>query len=94
MRSGSLLDFAFKSLEPILPMATVGIALSAFAFRDARQQQLVGIELGIGLGDPLALLVEQFGQQFRFCLTAFGKLDFDLGKTFLGDPFEMQAPDL
>ena len=39
--------------------------------------KLVGVELGVGLGDPLALLVQQFGQQFRFRLTALGKLDFD-----------------
>ena len=47
-------------------MAAIGLALAALVVGDARQQQLIGIELGVSLGDALALLVQQLGQRFRF----------------------------
>jgi hypothetical protein len=48
-------DFGLKTREPRLPVATIGLALAALQFADD-WKELVGIELGRNLGDPLGRL--------------------------------------
>jgi hypothetical protein len=80
-----VLDFVLESLKSDLPVSSISFPLPTLSIRDSRQLQLFGIEFGISFGDPLALLVEQFGQQFRFCLTTFREFDLYFGKMFLGN---------
>ncbi len=51
---------------------------------DAGKEQLVGIELGGGLGDALALLLEQLRQRSRLGLAALGELHLDLREALVG----------
>ena len=91
MRAGSSRDFLFEAREPALPMTAIGLALAALLVADARQQKLIGIELVAGLGDALALLLQQFGQRFRFRLAALCKIDLHFRQALVGDRFQASA---
>lgn len=82
---GLLADLLFEPDEPALPMTTVRLALAAFVVGNSRQQKLCGIELGVGLNDALALLVQQLGQRFCFRLAALGKIDLYSFQALVGD---------
>ena len=81
-------DFGLKTCEPRLPVATVGRALAALELADDRKEQLVGIELGGGLGDAFALLHEQLRERARLGLAALGQLYLDLPQALAGQALE------
>jgi hypothetical protein len=54
-----VLYLLFQTLQPMLPVPAVRLSLAALRVCDAGQEKLVGIEFGGGLGDPLALLVQE-----------------------------------
>src|SRR4030081_1711139 len=81
-------NFRLQPREPGPPMAAVSFPLPSLHLRDAREQELVGIELGGRLGNPLALLLQQLSQQSCLGLAALGELNLDLRKALAGQPFE------
>ena len=85
MRAGSSRISFSSRIEPVLPVTAIGRALAALVVADARQQELIGIELVVGFHNALALLLQKLGQRFRFLLAAFGKIDLDLRQPLAGD---------